>query len=202
MPSEVNSKKSSLIDVLFPSVRKKVLGLLFSNPERSYFLNEIVSLAKSGTGAVQRELERLSDHGLVLMSRVGNQKHYQANPDSPIFEELTGMIRKTVGLAEPLRDALRSVDRKIRLAFVFGSIAKETDHASSDIDLLIVSDEMNLEDVYVLLSDVEMGLNRKINPTLYTNAEFDDRLRTGNSFLSRVLKQPTIQLIGELPNGH
>ncbi|MBK8149742.1 MAG: nucleotidyltransferase domain-containing protein [Acidobacteria bacterium] len=188
--------------MLFPTVRKKVLGLLFGNPGRSFFLNEIVSLANSGTGAVQRELERLSECGLALTSRVGNQKHYQANPDSPIFDELCTLIKKTVGLVEPLRDALRSSHRKIHLAFVYGSVAKKTDHASTDIDLLVVSDEMILEDLYFLLSNVEAELNRKINPTLYTSAEFDDRLRTGNSFLSRVLKQPTIQLIGELPNGN
>lgn len=202
MISKADSQKRSSVDVLFPTVRKKVLGLLFGNPGRSFFLNEMVGLAKSGTGAVQRELERLSESGLVLTSRVGNQKHYQANPDSPIFNELYALIKKTVGLAEPLRDALRSSRRKIQMAFVYGSIAKETDHASSDIDLLVVSDEMILEDIYFLLSDVEAELNRKINPTLYTTAEFDERLRTGNPFLSRVLKQPIIPLIGELPNGY
>lgn len=202
MLSNYNKKHRSLIDALFSSVRKKVLGLLFGNPSRSFFFNEIVALAESGTGAVQRELERLSDSGLITVSRVGNQKHYQANPDSPIYEELCLLIRKTVGLAEPLRDVLESEREKIHLSLVYGSIAKESENAFSDIDLLVVSDEMTLEDVYVLLSKVEEDLKRKINPTLYTQAEFDERLQSKNSFLTRVLKGETILLIGELPNGY
>lgn len=200
--SNKNQNNRSLIDSLFSSVRKNVLGLLFGSPNRSFFFNEIVSLVGSGTGAVQRELKRLSDSGLVTISQVGNQKHYQANPDSPIFEELCSLIRKTVGLKEPLRNALNSSEEKIQLALVYGSIAKESENASSDIDLLVVSDEMILEDVYVLLSDIEKELARKINPTLYTKAEFDKRLQTKNSFLMRVLKGETILLAGDLPDGY
>jgi predicted nucleotidyltransferase len=201
MLSKNSQTKQSLIDALFPTVRKKVLGLLFGNSERSFFFNEIVSLAGSGTGAVQRELERLSDSGLVTISQVGNQKHYQANPDSPIFEELCSLIKKTVGLSEPLKDALESEREKIYLALVYGSVAKKSDNAFSDIDLLIVSDSMMLEDLYVLLSETEKYLKRKINPTLYTKAEFDERLESKNSFIMRVLKGENILLIGELPNG-
>ena len=200
--SNNNQTNRSLADALFTSVRKKVLGLLFGNPGRSFFFNEIVALVGSGTGAVQRELERLSDSGLVTISQVGNQKHYQANPDSPIFEELCSLIRKTVGLVEPLKDALKSYRQKLQLALVFGSVAKESENAYSDIDLLIVSDEMILEDVYILLSDVEKNLARKINPTIYTKAEFDTRLQSKNSFLIRILKGKTVLLIGELPDGY
>jgi predicted nucleotidyltransferase len=202
MLSKNSQTKQSLIDALFPTVRKKVLGLLFGNSGRSFFFNEIVSLAGSGTGAVQRELERLSDSGLVTISQVGNQKHYQANPDSPIFEELCSLIKKTVGLSEPLKDALESEREKIYLALVYGSVAKKSDNAFSDIDLLIVSDSMMLEDLYVLLSETEKYLKRKINPTLYTKAEFDERLESKNSFIMRVLKGENILLIGELPNGN
>jgi predicted nucleotidyltransferase len=199
--SHKNQTNRSLVDALFTSVRKKVLGLLFGNPGRSFFLNEMVALAGSGTGAVQRELRRLSDSGLVTVTQVANQKHYQANPDSPVFEELCSLIKKTVGLAEPLRIALESEREKIHLALVYGSIAKKTENALSDIDLLIVSDEMILEDLYVLLSETEKDLKRKINPTLYTRAEFDKRLQNKNSFLMRILKEETILLVGELPDG-
>jgi predicted nucleotidyltransferase len=201
MVANVNQKSLPMIDALFSSVRKKVLGLLFGNPSRSFFFNEIVSMVDSGTGAVQRELKRFSDSGLVTISQVGNQKHYQANPDSPIFEELCSLIRKTVGLKEPLKDALETYQEKMNLALVYGSVAKESETAFSDIDLLIVSDEMMLEDVYVLLNDVEKELTRKINPTLYTKAEFDTRLQSKNSFLARILKGDTILLVGELPDG-
>ena len=202
MLSNYNKKNRSLIDALFSSVRKKVLGVLFGNPGRSFFFNEIIALVNSGTGAVQRELERLSDSGLVTISQVGHQKHYQANPNSPIFEELCSLIRKTVGLVEPLKNALNSCREKLQFALVFGSIAKESENAYSDVDLLIVSDEMTLEDVYVLLSDVEKDLVRKINPTIYTKAEFETRLQSKNSFLMRVLKGKTILLVGELPDGY
>ncbi len=202
MLSNYNKKKRALIDALFSSVRKKVLGVLFGNPSRSFFFNEIIALVGSGTGAVQRELERLSESGLVTISQVGNQKHYQANPDSPIFEELCSLIKKTIGLVEPLRDALNSCREKLQLALVFGSVAKESENAYSDVDLLIVSDEMTLEDVYVLLSDVEKELARKINPTIYTKAEFETRLQSKNSFLMRVLKGETVLLFGELPDGY
>lgn len=200
--SRKNQTNRSLVDALFTSVRKKVLGLLFGNPGRSFFFNEIVALAGSGTGAVQRELKRLSDSGLVTVTQVANQKHYQANPDSPVFEELCLLIKKTVGLAEPLRNALESEREKIYLALVYGSVAKRTENALSDIDLLVVSDEMILEDLYVLLSDTEKDLKRKINPTLYTKAEFEKRLQNKNSFLMRILKEETILLVGELPDGY
>lgn len=200
--SHKNQTNRSMIDALFTSVRKKVLGLLFGNPGRSFFFNEIVALAGSGTGAVQRELKRLADSGLVTMTQVANQKHYQANPDSPIFEELCLLIKKTVGLAEPLRAVLESERQKIHLALVYGSVAKKSENALSDIDLLIVSDEMILEDLYVLLSSTEKDLKRKINPTLYTKAEFEKRIQNKNSFLMRIMKEETILLVGELPDGY
>lgn len=202
MLSNYNQKNQSLIDALFSSVRKKVLGVLFGNPNRSFFFNEIVALVGSGTGAVQRELERFSESGLVTISQIGNQKHYQANPGSPIFTELCSLIRKTVGLIEPLRDVLTAHQEKLQLALVFGSVAKESENAYSDVDLLIVSDEMTLEEVYALLNDVEKNLARKINPTIYTKAEFQTRLQTKNSFLMRILKGKTVLLIGELPDGY
>lgn len=179
--SRKNQTNRSLVDALFTSVRKKVLGLLFGNPGRRFFFNEIVALAGSGTGAVQRELKRLSDSGLVTVTQLTNQKHYQANSDSPVFEELCLLIKKNVGLAEPLRNALESEREKIQLALVYGSVAKKSENALSDIDLLIVSDEMILEDLYVLLSETEKDLKRKINPALYTKAEvgwrFNDKGR-------------------------
>src|SRR5437867_609450 len=126
-------------DALFAKVQQRVLGVLFGNPRRSFYANEVTALARSGTGAVQRELRRLEASGLVTVTRVGNQKHYQANPGSPVFEELRALVLKTVGLADVLRAALAPVSRDIRAAFVYGSIAKGNDTAASDIDLMVVS---------------------------------------------------------------
>jgi predicted nucleotidyltransferase len=192
--------RRSLVDALFSSTQKKVLGLLFGRPERSFFANEIIGRVGSGSGAVQRELKKLAEAGLVVVSRVGNQKHFQANPDSPIFQELCSLVRKTVGLTEPLRQALEPSRQAIELALVFGSVAKGSDTAASDIDLLLVSDSLSLERVYEIVAEAEQTLARKVNPSLYTPDEFSRRLRDGNPFLRRVLKGEIIVLIGTLPN--
>ena len=139
---------SALTDALFTSTQQRVLALLFGQPDRSFFVTELMSLADSGRGAVQRELRRLAQSGLVTVTKVGNQKHYQANRDSPLFEELCSIIKKTVGLQEPVRAALEPLRNKISLALIYGSIAKRSDTAASDIDLLLVSDELTLEEIY------------------------------------------------------
>ena len=135
-----SARHSSLADALFTNTQQRVLGLLFGQPDRSYYATEIISLAGSGSGAVQRELARLEQSGLVTMRRIGTQKHYQANPASPLYSELCSIAMKTVGLAEPLREALAPLAEKIIAAFVYGSIAKRADTSTSDIDLMIVSD--------------------------------------------------------------
>ena len=155
-----------------------------------------MELAGSGRGAVQRELERLLNGGLVTVRMLGTQKHYQANPESPVFDELRGIIQKTVGLAGPIREALESMVTDIHLALIFGSIARRTDTSSSDIDLLIVADEVRLEDVYKVLMPVEEVLVRRISTKLYTPAEFKDRVDQENAFVQRVLAGPVIELIG------
>ena len=192
------TSSSSLADALFTSTQQKVLGLLFGQPDRSFFVTQIMELAKSGRGAVQRELLRLESAGLVSVRMHGNQKHYQANRESPLFEELCGIVRKTVGLEEPLRAAVDSLPGTIHLALIYGSVAKRTDTSASDVDVLIVADEVTLEDVYAALSAAEQQLDRKVNPTLYTSEEFDQRRARGNAFLKRVLSGSVIVLSGTI----
>ncbi len=187
---------TSLADALFTATQQRVLALLFGEPWRSFYTSELIDRIGAGSGAVQRELKRLAESGLVTVKRIGNQKHYQANPDSPVFSELCGLVRKTVGLAGPIREALEPLADRIRFATIYGSTAKGTDRAASDIDLLIVADGVTLEDIYRVLAPVEEALGRKINPTLYTLKEFEDRKATGNPFLSRVLSGEHIVLIG------
>ncbi len=190
------TSSASLADALFTSTQQKVLGLLFGQPDRSFFVTQIMELAKSGRGAVQRELRRLESAGLVSVEMRGNQKHYQANSESPLFDEICSIVRKTVGLEEPLRTAVESLAGTVRLALVYGSVAKRTDTSASDVDVLIVADEVTLEDVYAALSVAEQQLDRKINPTLFTGEEFDRRRARGNAFLKRVLDGPVIILSG------
>jgi predicted nucleotidyltransferase len=192
----MGSTPRGLADALFSKTQRRVLGLLFVNPDRSYFANELVRLAESGIGAVHRELATLESAGLVNATRVGNQKHYQANRASPIFDELRGIALKTFGVAEVLREALKPLARRIRVAFIYGSLAKGSDTAASDIDLMVISDGVTYADLFGLASDAERQLGRKVNPTVYTPADVRQKLAAGNAFMSRVLAQPKIFVVG------
>lgn len=196
-PSE-SSRSSSLADALFTATQQRVLGALFGQPDRSFFVTQIMELAKSGRGAVQRELERLHKGGLVTVHKVATQKHFQANAASPLFDELCGIIQKTVGLAGPIREALEAMPEIPKLALIYGSVAKRTDTSSSDIDLLVVSDSAELEQVYAAMLPVERMLARPISLTLYTEADFQERLDNNNPFIARVLSSPTINVIGSV----
>lgn len=189
--------RTRLGDALFTTTQQRVLGFLYGEPERSFFANEPIGLTGSGSGAVQRELARLVDSGLVTSRSIGRQRHYQANPEAPIFAELRSIIVKTVGLAEPLRAALGPLGHRITLALVYGSIAKGTATAASDIDLLVVADDLTLEDLYSALEPGEQQLGRKVSPTLYTVEDFARRRATGNPFVTKVLSGPNIKLIGD-----
>lgn len=194
--SEATTARTSLAGALFSGTQQRVLGLLFGQPDRSFYATELINLAGVGSGAVQRELARLAQSGLVTVKPVGNQKHYQANPASPIYNELCGMVRKTVGLAEPLRAALAPLAAQIKAAFVYGSIAKKEDTASSDIDLMLVSDTLTFGDTILALQDATGLLGREVNPNIFTPQDFAKRLKEGGSFVSRVMAQPKIWLIG------
>jgi predicted nucleotidyltransferase len=187
---------TSLADALFSGTRQRLIGLLFGQPTRSFYATELIGLAKSGSGAVQRELSGLAQSGLLTVRAIGNQKHYQANPESPIFEELCGIARKTIGLADPLRDALLPLAGKIGAAFVYGSVAKRSDSAGSDIDVFLLSDEVAYADVFDALESASAALGRPVNPTILTHAEVRKRLGNEEAFLTRVLAQPKIWLIG------
>lgn len=187
---------TSLADALFSGTQQRVLGLIFGQPERSYYATELIGLTGAGSGAVQRELARLAQSGLVTVNPVGNQKHYRANPASPIYAELCGIAQKTVGLAEPLREALAPLASKIRAAFVYGSVAKRQDTAASDIDLMLVSDRVDYADVFGALEAVNARLGRAVNPTILTRKELAKRIAADNAFVTRVLEQPKLWLIG------
>ncbi|TNF84811.1 MAG: transcriptional regulator [Gammaproteobacteria bacterium] len=189
------SAPTSLADALFTTTQQRLLALLFGQPSRSFFASELIELTGSGSGAVQRELKRLSSSGLVTVTRIGKQKHYQANPECPVFEELRGLVVKTVAMVEPIRQALEPLSDRVALALIYGSVARGTDTAASDIDLLVVADEMTLEELYSALAPVETALDRRINPTLYTPAEYESRKAAGNGFLARVLAGEHLVLI-------
>lgn len=189
-------KRTGLADALFSNIQQRVLAYLFGQPERSFFATELIKLAGGGSGAVQRELARLADSGLVTVKHVGTQKHYQANPKSPIFAELCAIAQKTVGLAEPLRETLAPLAKRIKAAFVFGSVAKRSDTAASDIDVLVLSDTIDYADVFAALQSAEAKLGRTVNPTVYTPANWRKKRKEGTAFVVKVAAQPKVFLIG------
>lgn len=188
--------ESAVASALFTPVQQRVLGLLFGQPERRFQSAELIRLAGSGTGAVHRQLQRLAEAGLVSVSYEGNQKYYSARTDAPVFPELHGLIVKTIGVVEPIRAALEPVSGEIDLAFIFGSVAKGNERATSDIDLLVVTDELMYLDVYSALQDAERILGRTINPTVFTRAEWKKKRSLTDSFGARISKQPRLFVIG------
>lgn len=189
-------RAAGLADALFTGTQQRVLAWLFGQPERSFYATELIGLAGAGSGAVQRELARLAQSGLVTVRAVGNQKHYQANPEAPIYGELCSIVQKTVGLAEPLREALAPLAGRIQAAFVYGSIAKREDTAVSDIDMMLISDDLSYADLFARLEEASHRLGRTVNPTIYTSKELAQRVKRKDAFTTRVLAQPKLWLIG------
>ncbi len=188
---------SGIADALFSKVQQRVLAILFGNAGRSFYGNELIALAGSGSGAVQRELSQLEAAALVKVTRVGNQKHYQANAQAPVFEELRGLILKTSGLVDVLRSALAPLVSKIDSAFVFGSVAKGNDTATSDVDLMVISDAVAYSELFAALEPAATTLHRAVNPVLYSRSEIEKRVRNDQAFVKRVLAKPNIWVIGE-----
>jgi predicted nucleotidyltransferase len=188
---------SSIASALFTPVQQRVLGLLFGQPQRRFQSAELIRLARGGTGAVHRQLQRLEAAGLVTVSHEGNQKYYTARQDSPVFPELHGLIVKTVGVAEPLRAALQPVSKKIEVAFVYGSVAKGNERAGSDLDLLIVSDTLTYPEAYEALQEAEAAIARTVNPTVMTPDEWLKKRNVKDSFAKRIAAQPKLFVLGD-----
>jgi len=187
----------SIASALFSDSQARVFQRLFGQPDRGFHLNELRRLTGLGSASLQRELGKLAESGLVRSEKVGNLRRFQANADSPVFDELVALTRKTLGAQPLLQEALAPIREKLDLAFIYGSIAKGTDTANSDIDVMVIGKEVLLGEVLKLLLPVEAQLGRKINPTLYTPAEYKRRRAQKDSFLNRVLEHPVIPLIGE-----
>ena len=188
----------SISQALFTPAQSKVLAWLFGQPERWFHMQELLRLTSLASASLQREISRLHKSGLVQEERVGNLRRVRANPGSPVFAELLSLIRKTVGIAPQLAQALQPVAVQLQLALVFGSVAKETDHADSDIDVLLVSDTLTLNEAFTALLPAEQNLSRSIQPLLYTGAEFAFRRAQAGSVVQRILAAPYVLLHGLL----
>jgi predicted nucleotidyltransferase len=185
-----------LSNALFSKVQQRVLGLIFGQPERSFYMSEIIRKVQSGTGAVERELSRLQRSGLVSVERIGNQKHYRANQQSPIFAELRSIVAKTVAVTEPLRKSLEPYSNEIKAAFVYGSVAKGMDTANSDIDLIVIGDELNYSGLYAAVQNAEDALHRTVSPTFLSFEDWWRKASGKRSFISKVNALPKIFVFG------
>jgi predicted nucleotidyltransferase len=186
----------SLSNALFSKVQQRVLGLIFSHPERSFYTSEIIRKVHSGVGAVERELSKLERSGLVSVQRIGNQKHYRANQAAPIFEELRGLVEKTVGLTEPIKKSFEPYADRIKTAFIYGSVAKEADTAHSDIDLMVIGDELNYSDLYTAAQRAEGKLRRKLNPLFLSLKDWQRKASDKGSVVGKISRSPKIFIIG------
>ena len=187
---------TSIGDALFTKTQQKVLGLLYGKPDSSFYTNEIMRWVDMGRGTVSRELERLVAAGLFVVTKKGNQNYYQANANCPVYDELVSIVKKSFGIADEIKQALISLDDKIELAFIYGSISKGSDTAVSDVDLMLVGQALVYGDITELLLPVEDALQRAINPTIYDKSDFVNKYKEGNSFINRVIEQPKIMVKG------
>lgn len=196
MGNALQSHSNGLASALFSPTQQRVLGLLYGQPDRRWGSSEIIRLAACGTGGVHRFLMRLADAGLLEVTRVGNQKHYSAARASPIFDELHGLALKTMGLADPLRRSLEPRGSEIIAAFVYGSVAKGSDRAGSDIDLWVISDTLTYPEAFELLESAERQLARPIQLTVTTRAQWEADLGGERAFTSKVRAGARIFLLG------
>jgi predicted nucleotidyltransferase len=182
---------------LFGKGRRNVLGALFANPDRPMYLREISTTAGVGPGQVQRELENLLRLRLILRTRQGRQYFYRPNPDAPIFDELKSIVFKTFGITDAVKRVLDGFKRKIKWAFIFGSIAGGNAVGSSDVDLMVVTDQLGPSDLLEPLLDVESRLRRKISLKIYGVKEFERLARAGHHFIGGVLSKPKLMILGD-----
>jgi len=181
---------------LFGKTRQAVLALLYGRADSSFYTKQILDAVRIGRGTVQRELKNLTDTGIIIRESQGRQVYYRANEKCPIFNELKNIVRKTFGVADVLRQSLATEAAKVRVAFIFGSIARSADDRRSDIDLMVVG-KISFGDVVSLLSPAEEKLGREVNPVVYPVAEFKKKVKEDHHFVKTVLEDEKIFVIGD-----
>jgi predicted nucleotidyltransferase len=185
----------TLASVLFTDYRRRVLGLLLLHPEQRYYLREIARLTRTVPGTLTRELSKLVKAGVLTVTKVGNQAHYGANRDCPVFEELAGILRKTSGLVDVLAEGLIPLAAQIEVAFVFGSMASGKGRSGSDIDLMVIGDA-DYGAVVQQLHPMQQVLEREINPKLYSRTEWQKLVKKQSAFVRDVMGKPKLFVIG------
>lgn len=188
---------SKLADALFSETRQQVLRLLYGNPEKSFYINEILRTTGMGVATIKRELDRLEGAGILQRIKIGNQQHYLAEPLCPIYAELRVLVTKTLGVTDVIYQGLLPLKDRIGLAFIFGSVARSSETTGSDIDLMLVG-TIGLEEVVAVLYPVQAALGRYINPRIYSPPEWNELLKEQGGFIKDVIKNPRLDLIGNM----
>ena len=185
------------VDLLFGQTRRSVLALLFGHPSESFYLRQIARLVGGkSTGALQREIRDLTSVGLIRKTSRGKHILYQVNPNNPIFPELRSLIAKTFGTVGVIRDALATLNPRIKIAFIYGSTARQEERPDSDVDLLIIGDVTFIE-VVSALQLAQTSLDREINPTVFPIDEFQSKIARNNHFLTSVLGEKKLFVVGD-----
>ena len=188
----------TLSELLFPNqTRRKALAWLCMHPDESIHLRELARQTSATPGTLKKELDALSRTGLLHSQRVGNQVQFQVNREHPVFPELQALVRKTIGLADVLQQALAPLSPQIDLAFVYGSMASGSAHAGSDVDVLLVGN-ISFAQAIEALHPAQTQLGREINPKVMTSAEWAQKRAEGNPFIQDLLLKPRLMLQGEL----
>ena len=187
---------SNLSTALFGRTRRAVLALLYGHPDEAYYLRQLVRCAGLGLGTVQREVARLAGAGIIQRTARGRQVYYQANPECPLFAELKSLVVKTAGVGDVLCAALAPLASRVRVAFIYGSVARTEQKSTSDVDLMVIGD-VTFRDVVSALAVAQETLSREINSTVYSPREFRSKLKAGHHFLSSVLKNEKVFVIGD-----
>ena len=190
------SKSAGLAETLFSDYRRRILALLLLGPDEHFHVREISRLTGVPAGSLHRELKLLTDAGLLSRQAMGNQVRYRSDRDCPIFPELAGIFRKTSGLADIVRSALQPLSPAITAAFIFGSVAKGEEQATSDIDVCIIG-TASFTDVVVALAEMRQKLGREINPVVMPPEQLIAKLAAGEQFSTRIMNEKKIFLLGD-----
>lgn len=183
-----------LAEILSSNIRAEIFRNLFGVSQQSLHLREIERRTGFAVGTVQQEIKKLLRLDIITQIKDGNRVYYKANTNHPLYPDIRNLVIKTKGLADLLKDALSS-ETKIKIAFVFGSVARQEEKAISDVDLMVISD-IGLRRLTGLLMDVSSKLGREINPHSLTEKEFIKRKKEKDHFLQQVLKSPKIFIVG------
>lgn len=189
-------RKSPTIDALLPAVRQEVLAATLMHPERWWYLSDLAAQLKRSPSSLQREVVRLADAGILETRQEANRTYYRPNADCPLLPELTGLVAKTVGVADVVRRALAPVAKQIEWAILYGSLARGEEVAESDVDLLVIGD-VNLADLARPLKSADMQLGRPVNPSVFPRREFAAKLRAGQHFVRSVVAGEKLFLLGD-----